>query len=150
MIYVFALLIGIVAGLRAVTPLAAISWGAYLGWISFDGTAVSFLGSLPAVIVLTMLAAAELVSDQLPKTPSRKVPMQFGTRVVLGALAGALLPGNSIVGAILGAIGAVIGTLGGAEARSMLAKSFGRDLPAALLEDVVAVVAALAIVYAVI
>ena len=50
--------------------------------------------------------------------------------------------GNWIAGLILGAIGAVIGTLGGAEARAQLAKAFGRDLPAALIEDVVAVVVA--------
>lgn len=147
MIYVFALLIGVVAGLRAMTPLAAISWAAYLGWLDFAGTAFSFIGALPTVIILTVVAIAELVSDQLPKTPSRKVPMQFGARIVLGALCGALLPGNWIIGAILGAVGAVIGTYGGAEARSRLAASFGKDQPAALIEDAVAIIAALLIVY---
>jgi uncharacterized membrane protein len=44
-----------------------------------------------------------------------------------------------IGGAVAGAIGAVIGTLGGADVRGRLAKAFGRDLPAGLLEDVVAV-----------
>jgi uncharacterized membrane protein len=38
-----------------------------------------------------------------------------------------------------GVIGAVLGTLLGARARGHLAGSFGRDLPAALLEDVVAI-----------
>lgn len=148
MIYVFAILIGIVAGLRAATPIAAISLGAYLGWLDFTGTWYSFLGSLPAVIILIILAIVELFGDQLPTAPSRKVPMQFGARVVMGAIAGALLlQGNWIIGAILGAIGAVIGTLGGAEVRARLAKAFGRDLPAALIEDAVAVIAALAIVY---
>lgn len=147
MIYLLALLIGVVAGLRAATPIAAISLGAYLGWIDFTGTWYSFLGSLPAVIILVILALVELVGDQLPSTPSRKVPMQFGGRVVMGAIAGALLlQDNWIVGLILGAIGAVLGTLGGAEVRARLAKAFGRDLPAALLEDFVAVVAALLIV----
>lgn len=148
MIYVFAVLIGVVAGLRAMTPLAAISWGAYLGWLDFSGTAFSFIGALPTVIILTIVAIAELVSDQLPNTPSRKVPMQFGARIVLGALSGALLlPGNWIIGAILGAVGAVLGTVGGAEARSRLTSSFGSDRPAALLEDAVAIIAALLIVY---
>lgn len=147
MTYILILLIGIVAGLRAATPIAAISLGAYLGWIDFTGTWVSFLGSLPAVIILVILAIVELIGDQLPSTPSRKVPMQFGARIVMGAIAGALLPGNWIVGAILGAIGAVLGTLGGAEVRSMLAKALGRDLFAALIEDIVAVAAALLIVY---
>ena len=38
-----------------------------------------------------------------------------------------------------GVVGAVLGTLGGHQARARLAGSLGRDLPAALLEDVVAV-----------
>nr|WP_295888912.1 DUF4126 family protein [uncultured Devosia sp.] len=148
MIYALAILIGIAAGLRAVTPIAAIAWGAYLGWIDLSATPLAFLGNIIAVIVITLVAIAELVSDQLPNTPSRKVPVQFGTRIVLGALAGALLmPASWIIGAILGAVGAVLGTLGGAEIRSRFAKSFGRDLPAALIEDAVAVVGALLVVY---
>jgi len=147
MVFVFALLIGVVAGLRAATPIAAIAIAAYLGWIDFSGTQVAFIGHIITVIILVVLAIVELVGDQLPKTPSRKVPMQFGARIVMGALAGALLPGSWIVGAILGAIGAVIGTYGGAAVRASLAKSFGQDRPAAFIEDAVAVVAALLIVY---
>jgi len=49
------------------------------------------------------------------------------------------LSGNGmILGLVAGIVGAVAGTFGGAEARSLLAKTFGRDLPAALLEDAVA------------
>lgn len=148
MIYVLAVLIGITAGLRAVTPIAAIAWGAWLGWIDLSATPLAFLGNIIAVVIITLLAIAELVSDRLPNTPSRKVPVQFGTRIVLGALAGALLMvDNWIVGAVLGAVGAVVGTYGGADIRARLAKAFGRDLPAALIEDAIAIVAALAIVY---
>jgi uncharacterized membrane protein len=44
-----------------------------------------------------------------------------------------------IIGLVAGIIGAVAGTLGGgAKARSLLARPVGRDLPAALLEDTVA------------
>jgi uncharacterized membrane protein len=149
--YLLILLIGVVAGLRAFTPIAAISLSAYLGWLDFTGTWYSFLGTLPAAIILTLVAIGELIGDQLPATPSRKVPMQFGARVVMGAIAGALLlPSNWIVGLLIGAIGAVLGTLGGAEVRARLAKAFGRDLPAGLLEDAVAVIAALLIVYSIV
>jgi uncharacterized membrane protein len=147
MVYLLSLLIGVVAGLRAMTPLAAISWAAYFGWIDYSGTPISFIGHIVTALVLTLVAIGELVTDQLPQTPSRKVPVQFGARIVMGALAGALLPGNWIVGLILGAIGAVIGTYVGAEVRARLAKAFGRDLPAALFEDLVAVLGALLIVY---
>ncbi|MEJ7728771.1 MAG: hypothetical protein WKG00_06110 [Polyangiaceae bacterium] len=43
-----------------------------------------------------------------------------------------------VAGLVAGAVGAVIGTLGGAEARARLAKAFGKDPPAAILEDIVA------------
>ena len=148
MIYVLALLIGGVAGLRAFTPVAAISWAAWLGWIDLGATPLAFLGNIVAVIILSLIAVGELVGDQLPATPSRKVPMQFGARIVMGAVAGApLMPASWIIGAVLGAVGAVVGTLAGAEARTRLAASFDRDLPGGLLEDGLAVIAAFLIVY---
>ena len=44
----------------------------------------------------------------------------------------------SCIALVAGIMGAVAGTFGGAKARSLLARKFGRDLPAALLEDAVA------------
>jgi uncharacterized membrane protein len=151
MFYVLALLLGITAGLRAAMPLAALGWGAYLGWIDLSATWASFVGNIAVVIVLTILAIVELVGDQLPQTPSRKTPPQFAGRVVTGAVAGLVLglpSGNWIAGLILGIVGAVIGTLGGAEVRKWLAGAFGRDLPAALIEDVIAIVVAFLAVHA--
>jgi uncharacterized membrane protein len=148
-ILVLSLLIGVVAGLRAVAAPAAVAWAAHLGWLKLTGTPLAFMGHVAAPWILGVLAIGELIGDKLPSTPSRKVPVQFGTRIVTGALCGAALaaPGGQVVlGAIAGALGAVIGTLGGAAARSALARAFGRDLPAALIEDVVAVGGALAIV----
>lgn len=142
MLYLAALLIGIIAGLRAMTAPAVTSWGAYLGWLKLAGTPLAFMGHIVAVALFTLAALGELVTDQLPKTPSRKVPVQFGTRIVTGALSGAAIGasgGALVAGLVAGAVGAVIGTLGGAEARARLAKAFGKDPPAAILEDVVAV-----------
>ncbi|MER8966213.1 DUF4126 domain-containing protein [Mesorhizobium sp. M0184] len=151
MLYIFALLIGIVAGLRAMTAPAAVAWGAWLGWLPVADTWASFMGHWIAVGIFTILAIAELVTDQLPSAPSRKVPQQFGTRIVLGAFTGAVIGatgGATIGGLIAGAIGAVIGTLGGAEARKRLAAAFGKDPPAAFIEDAVAIVGGLLIVAA--
>jgi uncharacterized membrane protein len=78
------------------------------------------------------------------------VPPQFAARVIMGALSGAALgasAGMLVVGLIAGVVGAVVGTYGGAAVRGRLATSFGRDLPAALIEDAVAVVGALLIVW---
>ena len=146
-LYAFALLIGLIAGLRAMTAPAAVAWGAHLGLIDLQGTPLAWLGGTIATWIFTALAVLELVSDQLPKTPSRKVPVQFGTRILGGAFCGAAVgmtaPNSSgggwVGGAVAGAIGAVVGTLGGADARGRLAKAFGKDLPAALIEDLVAV-----------
>ncbi|WBH17598.1 DUF4126 family protein [Sphingomonas radiodurans] len=152
MIYVLTLLIGIVAGLRAMTPLAAVSWAAWARVLPLDGSLLAFLGYRWTPWVLTLVALGEFVTDQLPNTPSRKVPVQFGTRILIGAICGAALAlpvASWMIGALLGAAGAVIGTLGGAAARTRLATMFGRDCPAALIEDAVAVVAAVLIVRAV-
>jgi uncharacterized membrane protein len=149
MIIILSLLIGIIAGLRAMTAPAAVSWAANLGWLPLGGTPLAFLGYVAAPYALTALAIGELITDQLPKTPSRKVPVQFGTRILTGGVAGAALgaPGGMLVaGLVAGAVGAVIGTLGGAAGRARLARVFGRDLPAALIEDVIAIIGAFLIV----
>ena len=41
-IYVLAFLIGVVAGLRAMTAPAAVSWAARLGWLNLQGTPLAF------------------------------------------------------------------------------------------------------------
>ncbi|UYB52092.1 DUF4126 domain-containing protein [Xanthomonas sp. AM6] len=138
---VVALLIGIVAGLRAMTAPAVVSWAASLGVLPLIGTPLAFLGWRFTPWIVSLLAIAELVTDQLPGTPSRKVPLQFGTRLVMGGLCGAavgMTGGLWVAAMVAGALGAVFGTFGGAAARAAMARRFGRDQPAALLEDAAA------------
>jgi len=117
-----------------------------LGRLPLEGSWLAFFGKAVTPWIFTVLAVVELISDQLPGTPSRKVPIQFGTRIVSGALCGAALAhGAPIVGLLAGAVGAVVGTLGGATARGRLAAAFKSDRPAALLEDAVAIGGALLI-----
>jgi uncharacterized membrane protein len=144
-VLLLAILIGIIAGLRAMTAPAAVSWAARVGWLNLAPTSLAFLGYAFTPWIFTALALGELVTDQLPTTASRTVPVQFGTRLLTGGLSGAAIgiPGGQlVVGVIGGVIGAVIGTLGGRAARARLAASFGRDRPAALIEDAVAIVGA--------
>lgn len=139
---VVALLIGIVAGLRAMTAPAVVSWAASLGVLPLVGTPLAFLGWRFTPWIVSLLAIGELVTDQLPGTPSRKVPLQFGTRIVMGGLCGAAVGmggGLWVAAMVAGALGAVLGTYGGAAARAAMARRFGRDLPAALLEDAAAI-----------
>jgi uncharacterized membrane protein len=149
MIILLALLIGVVAGLRTFTAPAAVSWAARLGWLSLGDGPLAFLGFAWTPWIFTLLALVELVVDQLPSAPSRKAAGGFGARIVSGALSGAAISAPSgwlIVGGIAGIVGAVIGTLGGHAARAKLAAAFHKDMPAALIEDAVAILAAILIV----
>jgi uncharacterized membrane protein len=149
-IYVLAFLIGVVAGLRSLTPLAAVSWAARLGWLHVENTWLAFLGYTATPYIFTLLAIGEIINDKLPKTPSRKAPVPFAARIVTGALGGAALGAVSHAmggGLIAGIVGAVAGTLGGYEFRARLVKATGgKDLPIALLEDAIAIGGAIWIV----
>jgi uncharacterized membrane protein len=148
-ILLLAFLIGVVAGLRAMTAPAAVSWAAHLGLLPLQGTPLAWLGYAFTPYIFTVLALGELLNDKLPKTPSRTVPPQFIARVISGSLVGAAIgaAGQSLIlGLVAGAIGAVAGTLGGAALRSKLAALFGKDLPAALLEDAIAIILSIVVV----
>ena len=151
MIFLLALVIGIVAGLRTFTAPAAVSWAANLGWLNIGDSVLAFLGYRWTPWILTGLAVVEFVTDQLPSTPSRTVPMQFGARIVTGAVSGAALGiafGAPLVGGVAGIAGAIIGTFGGRTVRAKLADTFHRDMPAAIIEDAVAVLIALLVIMA--
>jgi uncharacterized membrane protein len=149
LVLLLAVLIGVVAGLRALTPPAAVAWGAALGWLPVEGTWAEWMAHPITVTVLTILLVVELITDQLPKTPPRTVPPQFIARLLTGAFAGAVIGAGfhhtfSALGA--GMIGAVLGTLGGFHARrALVAKNGGRDLPVAATEDVIAVIGGFAV-----
>jgi uncharacterized membrane protein len=144
-----ALLLGVVVGLRTMTGLAAVSWAAHLGRLDLTGSWLAFLGNTWTPWILSVFALGEFVTDQLPSTPSRTVPLLFAGRVATGALCGAAIGtgGGALIGGTLaGVAGAVIGTLGGRAFRGALASAFGSDRPAAFIEDAVAIGAAWLIV----
>ncbi|HEX4507374.1 MAG TPA: DUF4126 domain-containing protein [Alphaproteobacteria bacterium] len=150
MVYLAALLIGVICGLRAFMGPTAVSWAARLGWLPVEGSWAAFMGYAYTPFVWTVLQLVEFVTDQLPQTPSRKVPVQFGARLVSGGFSGAVIgtAGGSLIGGLVaGIVGAVIGTFGGAELRGRMAKAFGNDRPAALIEDAIAIIGAFLIVH---
>jgi uncharacterized membrane protein len=150
MVLLFAFLIGVIAGLRTMMAPAMVSLAAGFGWIHLEGTPLHFMGHIVTRCIFCLAAIGELVTDKLPKTPSRKVPPQFIARIVMGALSGATIGASqqSLIGGLAaGAIGAIAGTLGGAEFRGRLAAAFGgKDLPIALIEDLIAILGGLLIV----
>ena len=146
---VLPLLFGVIAGLRAMTAPAAISLAARAGRLDLATTRLAFLGYAYTPWIFAALALVELVTDQLPTTPSRTVPIQFGTRILMGGLPGGAIAGSGgalAIGAIAGMVGAVIGTLGGRALRGRLAAALGSDRPAAVIEDLVALGGAFLIV----
>jgi uncharacterized membrane protein len=148
---VLVFILGIVNGLRTFVPITVIAWCARTGLIDLSGQWAGFFGSWVAVILLTILALAELVADKLPKTPSRTRAVGLVARFLFGGLSGAVLSTMAgqtpILGAVLGAVGGIAGAYLGYFARVGLVRALkGPDLPVALLEDAVAILAALFIV----
>ena len=145
-----ALLIGVIAGLRTFTAPTAVSWGARFGRIPLAGTHLAWLGSAVAAYILLFFALFEIVFIDLnPKTPSRTGAQGFISRLVTGGFSGAAIgitADSPWLGLLLGLVGAVIGTYGGATFRAKLAAALGKDLPAALIEDAIAIVGAVVIV----
>jgi uncharacterized membrane protein len=121
-----ALVLGVVAGLRTFTPVAAVLlvrggiWG----------------------IVFAVAAACEYVLDLLPATPSRTAAVGVAARVLSGAFSGwtiaTLHGGTGIAGAVAGIAGALIGTYAGHAARIAAMARFG-PYPPALTEDLIAI-----------
>jgi uncharacterized membrane protein len=150
MTLLFAFLIGLFAGLRSLTPPAAVAWAVHLGWLRLTRP-LSLLGSLPGVIILSLLAITEFIIDKLPNTPNRTAPLGLIARIVTGGFTGACVSvggGKSVfVGAGLGVIGGIVGCFGGYQARSQLVKSLRQpDFNIAFIEDLIAIAGSLFIV----
>jgi uncharacterized membrane protein len=136
--------IGFVTGLRSLTAPAAVSWAAHLGWLDLRESSLAFMGSTLTVVILSLAALAEYVSDKLPATPSRTKPGPLIGRIVLGGLSGACLSVSAqqswLPGAVMGGIGAVIGAFAGYEVRRRLVSSLNvKDIAIAVPEDLVAI-----------
>src|SRR5437016_10315863 len=78
--------IGVIAGLRSLTPLAVVSWAVHWGWLDLTGSRLALLGSTAAAVIISLLALVELVVDKLPTTPKRTAPVPLGARAFTGAL----------------------------------------------------------------
>ena len=140
----FAFGIGFVTGLRALTPAAAVAWAAHLGWLNLNSSPLAFMESIIAVVVFSLLAVFELIADLLPSTGKRTAPVPLAARILMGGLCGVCLcaAGNQplVIGAILGAVGGVIGAFAGYEIRRRLVAAVNiKDIFIALLEDLITI-----------
>jgi uncharacterized membrane protein len=136
--------IGVVAGLRAMTAPAVVCWAAHLQWIDLQRTHLAFMASIIALVIFTLAAVGEIVNDKLPKTGPRTAPPSVVIRMITGGLSGATLTvgaSHSLwMGALLGVVGALVGTFGGYQVRTKTVKALHTpDFVIALVEDAVAV-----------
>lgn len=143
-IFAFALGIGFTAGLRSLTPPAVVAWAAHLGWLNLSNSPLAFVGSTLAAVIFSLLAVFELFVDLQPSTPRRTALVPLTARILTGGLCGACLCAASnqliFIGAILGAVGGIIGAFAGYEIRRRLVAALQiKDLFVALLEDLVAI-----------
>src|SRR5919106_5752234 len=143
MTLLFAFLIGLFAGLRSLTPPAAVAWAVHLSWLKL-ARPLSLIGSLPAVIILSVLAITEVMIDKLPNTPNRTAPPGLIARIVTGGLTGACVSlgggKSAFAGAGLGVIGGIVGCFGGYHVRAWLVRSLRQpDFNIALVEDLIAI-----------
>ena len=144
--WIFALqfAIGMLVGLRSMTPLAAICWAASLKWINITDSHLAFLGSTPAVYLFSAFAAGELILDKMPFMHRRTRLAPLTARILLAALCGIALAMATndfdVAGALLGAGGGVAGAYGGYHLRRRIVNRFKfPDWLVALLEDGIAV-----------
>lgn len=86
-----SLLIGLVGGQRAMTPLAVVAVAAARGELTSDSGAPKILANSLVAGGALVLAIAEMAGDKLKTAPDRIVPSGLAARFVTSAIAGAAL-----------------------------------------------------------
>lgn len=137
-----ALLLGITAGMRSQTPIAALARYQPQAPRGAEWAHWPLLRSRFGRVLLQLGWLGELVADKLPVTPPRTNPGSLGGRITSGAIVGLAAgserhgTGAKLGGALVGAVGAVVGTYGGYHARKLAVETSGLpDLSIALVED---------------
>ncbi|WP_263358059.1 DUF4126 domain-containing protein [Acidicapsa ligni] len=136
--------IGVLTGLRTLTPIAVFCWMTLLGRVPANVGWGGFAGNKIVVGLFTALAFGELIGDKLPKTPSRTSAPGLTARIIFGGLIAAILASSvgfpEAIGTLLGAVGAVVGTFGGRLVRTRTVAALKcPDLPIALIEDAITI-----------
>lgn len=142
-----SLLIGLVAGLRSMTPFAAVAFAARNHGRNRNPGESSLLSSRTAVAGASVLAAGELLGDKMRSAPDRTIPPGLVARLITGAVSGAALAPrrDRLPAAVLGALGAVAGGYIGLAVRKRAMARYGQ-IRSGLVEDGLALAATALIV----
>jgi uncharacterized membrane protein len=146
-----ALAIGFVAGLRSMIAPAAVAWAAHLGWIDLQESGLRWMGSTTAVVIISLMAAGELLGDKMVFTPKRTSPVPLFARILTGAFSGLCLTAAAhqslFAGPIAGSIGSLAGAFAGYHIRRWLVTNLRtRDVIIAIAEDLITIGTAIFVV----
>lgn len=141
-------LLGVATGLRAMTPMAALCWFAYLGYLPVDDTWAAWTARTAAVVTFTVLAVAECVADKLPLALNRISLGPLLVRLVFGGLGGSVaataMDGPGVEGVLLGVLGTLLGAYGGFMVRRDLCEKISCSIwRIAAVEDIISLLCAI-------
>ena len=142
-----SVLIGLIAGQRAMTPLALVTHAARNGDLPADPPGGALLANPIVGAGAAMLAAAEMAGDKMKTAPNRTVALGLIARSLTSAFAGAALApkGKRKVAALLAVATALASSHVGLALRLRSMRSFGQT-PTGLVEDGLVLAAGRAIV----
>ncbi len=142
-----SLLIGLVAGMRSMTPLAAVSLADRTGLLRSNSGPSGLLRHPAVVAGTTALAVGELFGDKMRSAPDRTVAPGIAARLVTGAIAGAAVAPRSQRPAAMaiGAAAAVAASYVTFNLRMKALRRFGQTR-SGLVEDAITLLSALAVV----
>ena len=129
-------LMGLVAGQRGITPLAAIAVATQRGEVRAD-LPLQGLMLNPVIAAGTLaFAAAEMGGDKMKSAPDRTVPIGLAVRAVTSAYAGAAVaPRNQqVAGAAVAVAAALLSSYVGLRLRKAAMARYGQT-PSGLVED---------------
>ena len=143
-----SILMGLVAGQRAMTPLSALAGAAQRGTLPHDNAEARLLAHPLITTGGVALAAAEMAGDKMETAPDRTVFLGLLARTITSGFAGATLapPKRKIAGAALGIGAAVASSYAGLAARKWAMRRWGR-VPTGFVEDAIVFSAANAIAH---
>ena len=143
-----SLLIGLAAGQRAMTPIAAVAYGLRRK-LADDATPMASVlsGALPGG-VSAALAAAEMAGDKMRSAPDRTIWPGLLARALSASFAGSILAPRShrAEGALLAGVTAVGTSFVGLALRRRAVARFG-TVPTGVVEDILVLSIALAAVH---
>lgn len=143
-----SLLMGLVGGQRAMTPLAAVSIAAACGRLPVNNGAPQIIAYPVVAAGAAVLAIGEMVGDKQKTAPDRIVPIGLAARFITSAIAGASLAPSQQrwLGAAVGGSTAVMASYPGWRARMASIPRYGQT-STGLVEDTLVILGAVSILW---